>query len=158
MTGGTHAEGVYSKMLWEPGPAAHTFDASSEIYDFLTEDISRKQRIIGGNEIRGTRKSPSERTREGARYFFGVIRKYISPAEMDTIIPKFLGDESVNVFAPDETIPYFGMLIGRDAPVAAASIFGTPSTSIFEYKDCKIDKAIFRARIHRLGNEVSRIW
>ena len=148
MAGSTHAQGVFAKMLWEPAVAPHTFDVSSEPYDFLTEDIKRRMRFIGGNEIRGTRVAPGIRVREGARYFYGPITKYISPIELDTLIPKFLGDEATDVFAPDEDIPYFGILVGRDE-----GIFITPPKSTFEYKDCKIDRVEIRGRAPELGEE-----
>ena len=148
MAGSVHAQGVFAKMLLEPGAAPHTFDANSEPYDFLSENIVRRQRYIGGNEIRGTRVAPGIRVREGARYFHGAIQKYISPIELDTLIPKFLGDEATDVFLPDEDIPYFGAMIWRDE-----SIFTTPPKSTFEYKNCKIDRIEIRGRAPELGEE-----
>jgi hypothetical protein len=52
------------------------------------------------------------------------------------------------VFAPDENIPYFDMLIDR-----SSTIFNTASDSIFRYTDCKVDKATFRARAPQMGED-----
>lgn len=146
--GATHAQGVFTKMAWGALATPHTFDATAVPYDFLTENIARRVRFIGGNEIRGTRVAPGIRVREGERYFYGPIQKYISQIELDTLIPRFLGDESANVFAPDEDIPYFSMLLYRDE-----GIFTTPPKSTFEYKYCKIDRVEIRGRAPQIGEE-----
>lgn len=141
MTGGTHATGAFAQLLFEPGAAPHTFDASSEIYEFHTESLGKEGRIVGGNEVSGSRSHRSERTRFGASYFRGSIIKNISAAELATLLPKMLGAApSGTTFALDEDVPYFGVLIDRD--------YG-----VFKYTDCKIDKWIIRGRAPELGED-----
>lgn len=141
MTGGTHSEGVFGKMLFEPAAAPHTFDANSEIYEFLSENLAKQGRIVGGNEVSGSRSHRSERTRAGASYFRGSVIKNISAGELLTLLPKMLGAAaSGTTFALDEDVPYFGILIDRD--------YG-----VFQYTDCKIDKWILRGRAPELGED-----
>jgi len=141
MTGGTHSQGAFAKLLFEPGASPHTFDSSSEVYEFLAEDVGKNGRIIGGNEVSGSRSHRSERTRLGISYFRGSIIKNVSAAEFATLLPKMLGaNASGTTFALAEDVPYFGMLIDRD--------YG-----VFQYKDCKIDKWILRGRAPELGED-----
>lgn len=141
MAGSCTDQGVFTQLLLEPGAAPHTFDSSSERYEFLWENVSKHGRIIGGNGIRGTRSKASERTRKGAYYVFGTIAMNISPGEFVTLLPKILGaDASGTTFALAEQTPYFGMLIDRGADV-------------FEYTDCKVNRAILRGRAPQMNEE-----
>lgn len=142
MTGGTHSQGAFGNLLIEPGAAPHTFNASSERYEFLQENLMRRGRIVGGNEVSGSRSMRSERTRRAANYFAGSILKNIAPAEFATLLPKMMGDNEspAGTFNLAEDIPYFGVLIDRD--------YG-----VFEYKDCKVDKWVLRGRAAELGEE-----
>ena len=141
MTGSTHSTGAFAKLLFEPGASPHTFDASSELYEFLAENLGKEGRIVGGNEVSGSRSHRSERTRKAASYFRGSIVKNISPAELVTLLPKMLGAAaSGTTFALDEDVPYFGVMIDRD--------YG-----VFKYTDCKIDRWILKGRAPELGED-----
>jgi hypothetical protein len=121
------AQGAEMRFCMEPGAAPHTFDASSEPYDPLYEDIRKVGRIVGGSTMRGTRSQSSERTRLGHYAVGGPVAFNISPADLDLWLPRMLGHvESSDSFALDETLPSFGILVDR-------------VTQTFQYKDCMVD-------------------
>jgi hypothetical protein len=141
MTGGSHSQGVFSSVLFEPGATPHTFDANSEAYEYLSHNIRRRGRLGGHHGIRGTRSRPNVRVRELASYFYGTMHMYISPGDFVTLLPKMIGDSvSSQTFSLAEDIPYFGMLCDED--------YG-----VFQYKDCKVDKWVVRSRAPELNEE-----
>lgn len=116
----------------EPGASPHTFDDSSEFYDFLYEDIKKDGALVGGKGIAGTRSNFANRMREGSYRVQGKLATYTCPADLDFWLPRILGGAEVaDVFDVDDALPSFGMLINRVA--------GT-----FEYQNCLVDKAIWR--------------
>jgi hypothetical protein len=142
--------GAATTLLIEPGTTAkadsYTFDGSSEIYDFLSETLARKRTFIGGNELRGTRVGTTRRRRVAHYEIGGDVLKYISPLEMNTLIPKFLGDVDTGVFTADEEIPYFAAL-----KILDPDVFTTDADTIFQFTNCKIDKFILRGRATQEG-------
>jgi hypothetical protein len=159
MSGESFALGAFTKLWLEPGTTTKTeaaptagcltFDGSSEAYDFLAESLARKRTFIGGREIRGTRVGTTRRRRVSHYDIGGDIVKYISPLEMNNLIPKFLGAEGgADVFSADEDIPYFSALLQRDS-----TVFSTASDSIFRYDNCKLDKFILRGRATGPGED-----
>jgi hypothetical protein len=130
----TCAQGALSRLYVEPGAAPHTFDGSSETYEFLYETMQKRGRIVGGKGIRGTRSSASERTRTGAYEVGGRIAMNVDTLALDLWLPRILGaTESANSFALDEALPEFGVLIDK-------------VTETFEYKSCKVARAMFHAK------------
>lgn len=141
MTGGTHSQGAYTAVLFEPAAAPHTFDASSEAYEFLSHDIKHYGRLAGHHGIRGTRARPSVRVRKMASFLYGTMHMLVSPGDLVTILPKALGAAAAGTtFSLDPDVPYFGMLCDMD--------YG-----VFEYKDCKIDKMVIRSRAPELKED-----
>src|SRR5688572_9315496 len=103
------AQGSLSALYVEPGASTHTFDSSSERYEFLYETLQKRPRIVGGNGIRGTRAQSVERTRLGAYPVGGRIAMNVSPADLDLWLPRILGaTESSDTFATAESLPSFG--------------------------------------------------
>lgn len=122
------AQGAQALLCMEPGSAPHTFDTNSEPYDLNYESMQKQGRIVGGQQIRGTRSQSSERTRYGHYEVGGRIAMNISPLDLDLLLPRMLGGtESVNSFPLAETLPSFGVLISRQ-------------TQTFQYKDCMVDR------------------
>jgi hypothetical protein len=133
------AQGALSRFAVEPGASPHTFDASSEMYEFLREDISRTPTRVRSNGIRGTRSRASERTRNGPFQIGGSISFNPDPAMLDLWLPRILGAAAVGTtFAVAETMPSFGMLIDR-------------VTKTFEYRDCVVNQAVLRGRANGGG-------
>lgn len=128
------AQGAMSRFYTEPGASPHTFDTSSETYEFLYETLRKQGRIVGGNAIRGTRSAAKERTRAGAYLVGGRIAVQPSPAFLDLWLPRILGaSESSDTFALAESLPSFGILIDK-------------VTETFEYKDGMVSKALFHGQ------------
>jgi hypothetical protein len=116
----------------EPGAAPHTFDTSSEPYEFVSESVQKKGKILDTAGIRGTRSHHAARTRPGTHEVGGSITLHPSPADLDLLLPRILGAaESADTFNLAETLPAFGILIDRVAET-------------FEYTDCKVGKATFK--------------
>jgi len=136
------SQGAQSLLCIEPLASPHTFDTSSEPYEFLYESLRRQGRIIGGHGVRGTRSASMERTRAGAYSVVGRIAMHPSPATLDLLLPRILGGtESADTFPLAETLPAFGVLIDR-------------VNEQFEYTDCKVNRAMFRGRAASLtGND-----
>lgn len=143
----SQSQGVLSALLMEPAAAPHTFDASSERYEFLYEDIQKHGRFIGGRGIRQVRTRPNERIRAGAYYVYGSVVMNVSPADVTTLMNKILGTAATGTgqtatpwnFVVATDVPYFGMLIDKVWDQ------GTGNTA-FEYTDCKVNRAIISAR------------
>jgi len=137
------SQGANARLLVEPGaasggpPVVHTFDASSEIYDFLSEDIGVGERIIGGRAITGSRSQYAGATRLGHTTVGGNLRTYTSAGDLDFWLPRILGAaEAANVFDVSDSLAtngQFGMLIDRVG-------------GIFQYVNCFVDKAYWRAQ------------
>lgn len=142
MTGGSHSQGAFTQVLFEPGSAPHTFDASSEIYEYLSHDIRKHGRIIGGQGIRGTLSRFKIRHRAGANFYYGTMHMYVSPAELVTLLPKMFSDTQVSgtTFSASDTLPYFGILVDNDY-------------STKEFKDCKIDQWVIRSQAPQFREE-----
>lgn len=140
-TCGDHSQGVFTKVLFEPGASPHTFDANSEPYEYLSHSIRKHGRIIGGNGIRGTRSRFKNRMREGGHFIYGDITMYVSPGDMVTLLPKMIGDnESSGTFSVAECLPYFGILADLDYDTE-------------EFKDCMVDKWVIRSRAPQFQEE-----
>jgi len=128
------AQGALTRLFVEPGAAPHTFDSSSESYEYVSESVKKRGRVIGATGIRGTRSSPKERARLGAYTVGGRIVFNVDPGMLDLWLPRILGGtESVDVFPLAETLPEFGLLFNR-------------VTTTFEYKACQVARAMFRGQ------------
>ena len=128
------AQGAMGRLYVEPGSAPHTFDGSSETYEFLYESLQRRSRIVGGQGIRGTREESQESTRFGAYTVGGRIAMHVNPLALDLWLPRILGaNESTDTFALAESLPSFGVLVDR-------------VTQTFQYTDCVVNRALFRAQ------------
>lgn len=130
---GTPSQGAQSRLYVEPGSSPHTFDSSSETYEFLSENLILQEEHIDNDGIRGTRSHQSERVRGGLKRVQGTIRINPSPADLDLWFPRILGAaESTDSFALAETLPAFGVIVDRVAET-------------FEYEDCYVNRATFRS-------------
>lgn len=127
------SQGAQAKLCVEPLAAPHTFDTSSEPYEFISESIQKTGTNLDTEGIRGTRSHSKERTRRGTHEVGGSITINPSPADLDLWLPRILGAaESADSFALAETLPVFGVLVDRVAQT-------------FEYTDCKVNRAVFRS-------------
>lgn len=128
------AQGSQARLCFEPGASPHTFDTSSEPYEFLREKIVTKHTLGVPDGIRGTRSEASERARFGPSMHGGPIYMNVSPADLANILPRALGaNASGTTFALAETLQPFGVMIDR-------------VTAVFAYADCYIDKLMLMGR------------
>ena len=128
------SQGSSAKLLVEPGSSAHTFDASSEIYDFLYESIQKKGRIVGGRSIFGSRSNYISPTRQGHAEVGGDLATYTNAADLNLWLPRVLGAAKATfVFDIADTLPAFGMLIDRVG-------------GIFQYTDCTVNRCMWRGK------------
>jgi hypothetical protein len=127
------SQGAHAGLLVEPGASPHTFDASSELYDFLFEDVRKDGRLIGGRGIAGTRSQFANRMVEGSYPVGGRIVTYTSAKDLDNWLPRVLGAaEAADEFDLDEALPAFGVMIDRVG-------------GVFAYTDCKVNRCFWRA-------------
>ncbi len=130
----TDAQGALTRFYVEPGAAPHTFDTSSETYEYQSESVRKQGRHVDTNGIRGTRDKPKERSRVGAYTVGGQIRVNPDPLMLDLWLPRILGGtETANAFPLAETLPAFGLLFNRD-------------NETFQYTDCQVARAMFHAK------------
>ena len=126
------SQGAQARLCMEPGAAPHTFDTSSEPYEFVAESVQKRGTILDTSGIRGTRSHHVARTRAGTYEVGGAIMLHPSPSDLDLLLPRILGAaESSDTFNLAETLPAFGILIDRVAET-------------FEYTDCKVSRATFK--------------
>ncbi len=125
--------GHQALLYIEPAAAPHTFDSSSEAYEFLSESIKKTGVILDTSGISGTRSHAEERTKEGPYEVGGTLVINPSPLDLDFWLPRILGGtESTDTFPLAETLPAFGLIKELNAEQ-------------FEYTDCKVNSATFRA-------------
>jgi hypothetical protein len=129
--------GALARLFVEPGASPHTFDTSSETYDFISESVKASRTLLNSNTISGTRSQRSDRTRTGPDTVAGAIDFELTPQWLDLWLPRILGAaESSDVFAVAETLPEFGLKINR----------GNSTASTFNYLDCKVNRATIKGQ------------
>lgn len=125
------SQGALAKLCLEPGSSPHTFDTSSEPYEFESVNLGCKQTILPNESSRGTRSEHSIRTRFGERASGAQVSLYPSPNDLNLLLPRILGaNENTDVFALAETLPAFGLMFDEIAKVWSLS-------------DCYVNKATF---------------
>lgn len=118
-----------------------TFNASSEIYPFLYEDVKAVRKRVSSNLITGSGSQYSSRSTKASYVPQGPIGLQLGPAELDKWLPRILGaDESSNVFAISESIKLFDMMIYRD-------------NGVFYYRNCVVAAALFQSKSADGGDE-----
>ena len=139
-------QGAQGKLCMEPGSSSHTFDTSSEPYQFLNENIQMIQSFADGNGILGTRSHRKESVRIVRQECGGAISMQPNPQELNLLLPRILGAaESSDSFLLAETLPAFGVLVDRNQQQ-------------FQYTDCKINRATFSGRSGELLDLTLDIW
>jgi hypothetical protein len=128
------SQGVNAKIYVKEGSGQQLYDASAEVYEFLTEDLSMTRQVLDTGGIRGTRSMPKERTRNGVRSVQGTVVLHPSPADLDNWLPRILGTAEVtDTFSLGDTFNEFSSLVVRDQ-------------ENFEYTHCKVTRAEFRSQ------------
>lgn len=148
MSGGTHSQGAFGKMLIEPGAGPHTFDGSSLAIEFLAETMSEHGRLGGLLGIRGTLRKENARLRRLTSFVYGTVTMYVSPNDIANLAANVFGmnESPGGTFTMDDTLPFFGMLIDPDSTVAT-------SDSPYEFEDCMINNWAIQGRAPQFGED-----
>ena len=111
------------------------FDADALPIPFLYENIQKQGRIIGTRAISGTREQRTQQTRIGSYQVAGRFSFNASPLVLDALLPWILGadEAATDTFKTAEDLQEFDILVDRVG-------------GVFQYTDCKVNRAIFRAQ------------
>jgi len=111
-----------------------TDDATTDLYEFLSESVKGTQQQIDVSGMTGSRQRRAQALIDGPVEVAGDIELYMTPIDLDEWLPRFGFSESVDVFTFTETVPEFGLLIDRVATMTTQSTFG--------YKGCKVGRIV----------------
>jgi hypothetical protein len=133
------AEGAFSAIAIEA--VGGTFDADSERFEFIAENIALQERVVKGVGVTGDLDLIGSHLRPGAGFVYGQVLMNVTPKELDLWLPRILGGtETANVHSPGNALPAFDMLIHRD-------------TSTYLYSNCMVASATFSAETSVGGNQ-----
>lgn len=113
-----------------------TFDASSERYEILNENIRYTDTVVGSNGLTGTLDRIANHLRTGTRILFGRVVMEVGPNELVNWLPRILGNDAAGTTystAPDHTLKPFDLLLQRD--------YGTVIA-----RHCIVARALFQGR------------
>ncbi len=134
MTNSCSAFGAYTKLIIEPDGGA--FDANSERYAILGENITRNQPFQGRRRITGDRANYSTAIRPHTYLVSGAIAMQPGPADLANLLPRVLWGTGL---ALGDTAPVFKVLVDRE-------------NGIFHYPDCQMARMVLRSKTES-GNE-----
>lgn len=136
MTNPCAAFGSATKFIVEP--ESGSFDADSERYLILGENLTKSQPIQGRRRITGDRSNYSDGVRPHSYRVQGAVAMQPGPADMSLWLPRFLWGTGYTL---GSTAPEFDCLIDRE-------------NGIFRYTDCNVARVVFRSRTEA-GNDPS---
>jgi hypothetical protein len=139
--------GSYFKMAVKDSDTATcepvTFDDTAERYEILDEDVQYTDLTLGGNGLTGGIDPIINHLRSGTRIVYGDIIMEVGPYQLEKWLPRILGNApSGNTYTTNEEFDLrpFDILMKRDQ--------GT-----LHYRNCVVDKALFRGRATIDGDE-----
>lgn len=128
------AQGVFSRMYVKSGASPYTWDGSSETWEFFRGNPKKVGSIIDSPGIRGTRQKSKERARKGTSMIIGRPQFAVDPVWLDAWLTRIMGGTEVaDLFSLAELLPSFGAL------------FDLANTQLHEFKDAKVNSALFHA-------------
>lgn len=132
----------FSKLLIEPAASPHTFDASSEIYQLVNEQLNKSVSYIETPDLNGSYTLETADLQSGPSYVFGDTTFRLRPDELATLLAHLIGNESPSgtFTLADSTLPPFcGLLLDKSADV-------------FEYADMRCRRWVVRSQTSAAGN------
>lgn len=140
--------GIFTSMLVENSDTTDpcdvaTFDANSERYEILQENVSYSDTLLGGNGLTGTIDPIGIHIRHGARIVSGNIVLEVGPYELANWLPRILGNApSGTTYATSETFDLrpFDIMLKRDQGTVI-------------YRHCAVRAAVFNSVASIGGNE-----
>ena len=140
--------GVFTSMLVEnsdeqdPCDVA-TFNASSERYEILSENVRYTDVLLGGNGFTGTIDRTGIHTRHGARIVTGQITMEVGPYELQNWLPRILGNPASGTTyttAEEFDLSPFDIMLKRDQGTVV-------------YRHCGVRSAVLNAAASISGPE-----
>lgn len=129
---------VEAQLFAEPGASPHTFDSSSERWEFVTETLQGLGTLIESQSTLGTRFADVAQTRKGIKTIGGDILFEPTKTWFDSWLPRVLGaNESTDTFAVAETLQTFGLMVYRKTVTAT-------------YSDCYVNRLSLRGSVGQL--------
>lgn len=133
----TASQGYAATVCAEPGASPHTFDVSSEPYEFNSFTVRRQDNILDTDGIRGTRSHHSINTRLGTYTVGGGVQWKPTVADLVLWLPRILGaTASGTTFALLDNLNtngVFGLLLAD----------GSATAHNREFTDCMVNRATF---------------
>lgn len=124
-----------------------TFDASSERYEILAENVQYTDTVLGGNGLVGGLDPIFAHLRPGTRIVYGRILMEVGPNEIANWMPRILGNDPTPATTPQEYTTAeifdanpFDIMMQRDKGTVI-------------YRHCVVNSAVFRAVASMEGSE-----
>jgi hypothetical protein len=124
-----------------------TFDANSERYEILAENVQYTDVTLGGNGLTGGIDPIFAHLRPGTRVVFGRILMEVGPTELDFWLPRILGNDPTPATDPQEyttsevfDLKPFDIMMQRDQGTVI-------------YRHLAVQSAVLRARASIEGDE-----
>jgi hypothetical protein len=126
--------GVVAKMLVETGDSTAVFDASSERYALLAENLKAKRILQGRNRITGDLSTYAANVRQHSYLVQGTVVLQPGPADLVNWLPRIMGlAGSGNTYGLGNTFSDFAILFHKE-------------NAIFRIDNCRVNYAVFQSR------------
>lgn len=123
-------QGYEARILIEPGPSPHTFDADSEIYELDSESLRMTTTIASTNGLRGRRSHFWHSRRIARKAVGGRLRLPMTPRLLENFLPRILGK------APTGDV--FSVVDDMTDAVCAFGVLLDKGCDVYQYADCKV--------------------
>lgn len=149
--------GVFTSMLVENSDTTDpcdvaTFDANSERYEILSENIRYTDVLLGGNGLTGTIDRTGIHTRHGARVVTGQFTLEVGPNEIASWFPRILGGSGLST-AETFTLNPFDIMLKRDQGTVIYRHCGVRSAVLNAASSVSGPEQVLRLTIDILGFE-----
>lgn len=152
--------GVYTAMAVENSDLVNcnpaTFDANSERYEILAENIRYTDTLLGGNGLTGTIDSIGNHLRHGARVVAGSFTMEVGPHDLTYWLPRIFGNAAAGTtFATDETFDLkpFDIMLKRDQGTVTYRRCSVASATFTSTASIGGQSQVMRMTLQILGHE-----
>lgn len=149
--------GVFSSMLVENSNTSDpcdvaVFNANSERYEILAENIRYTDVLLGGNGLTGTIDRTGIHTRHGARVVTGQFTLEVGPYEIASWFPRILGGSELSTAETFNLNP-FDIMLKRDQGTVIYRHCGVRSAVLNAASSVSGPEQVLRLTIDILGFE-----
>jgi hypothetical protein len=108
---------AFGRLAIKTGTSPYTWSGGTRLR-YYRENLKFRGRIVHPNTITGSLQENSERARQSAGVYRGIVTFPINPADMVTLLPLVLGGTPAGTTFPyAETVPTFGCLVDKVSQV-----------------------------------------